>query len=139
MSNTGGYDELRQLGSAVELPASPEQAVLESVANPQPDVDYCVRFSVPEFTSLCPLTGQPDFAHLVIDYVPARRIVESKSLKLYLASWDQEQILAEDLTNTIADDLAAALGAHATAIAVTLHQHVRGGIDITVRATRSSS
>ena len=71
------YSDLQQLGGKTELPASPEEAMLEKVANPQADVDYCVRFTAPEFTSLCPMTGQPDFAHLVIDYVPDQYLVES--------------------------------------------------------------
>jgi 7-cyano-7-deazaguanine reductase len=76
-----------QLGRQVPLPASPEDAQLDRVANPHPGTPYLVRFTAPEFTSLCPITGQPDFAHFVIDYVPDRFIVESKSLKLYLGSF----------------------------------------------------
>ena len=71
---------LTQLGQAAQQPQSPEQAVLERVGNPHLGLRYCIRFTAPEFTSLCPLTGQPDFAHLVIDYVPDAWIVESKSL-----------------------------------------------------------
>jgi 7-cyano-7-deazaguanine reductase len=78
---------LSQLGQAAALPASPDEAVLERVANPHADTDYVARFTAPEFTSLCPVTGQPDFAHLVIDHVPGAWLVESKSLKLYLASF----------------------------------------------------
>jgi len=89
---------LSQLGRQVELPTSPEDALLERVANPHPDVRYLVRFSAPEFTSLCPITGQPDFAHLVIDYVPARWLVESKSLKLYLGSFRNHGAFHEDCT-----------------------------------------
>jgi 7-cyano-7-deazaguanine reductase len=84
---TGSYNGLTQLGHATPAPQSPEQAVLERVPNPRPDAHYLIRFAAPEFTSLCPLTGQPDFAHLVIDYVPRDWIVESKSLKLFLASF----------------------------------------------------
>src|SRR5512143_1713112 len=76
-----------QLGRPVEQPASPELAVLDRVPNPHPDTNYVARFTAPEFTTLCPVTGQPDFAHLVIDYVPGRYLVESKSLKMYLASF----------------------------------------------------
>ena len=79
-------NELSQLGRAVEAPQSPEEAILERVVNPHCGDDYLIRFTCPEFTSLCPVTGQPDFAHLVIDYLPGDWIVESKSLKLYLAS-----------------------------------------------------
>ncbi|MGE0661307.1 MAG: preQ(1) synthase [Reyranellaceae bacterium] len=100
---------LTQLGSKAALPASPELAVIETVANAQRDVDYLVRFAAPEFTSLCPLTGQPDFAHLVIDYVPAAKLVESKSLKLFLGSFRNHGAFHEDCTVTIGKRLAAAL------------------------------
>ncbi len=73
------------LGAVVGLPQSPEEAVLERVPNPHPDTHYVARFTAPEFTSICPVTGQPDFAHLVIDYVPNQWLVESKALKLYLS------------------------------------------------------
>ena len=75
------------LGRPAEIPATPEAAVLDRVPNPHPDVDYLIRFAVPEFTALCPITGQPDFAHLVIDYVADQWLVESKSLKLYMHSF----------------------------------------------------
>ena len=78
------FDTLTQLGEMIELPESPEHAVLEKVDNPHSSVDYHIRLTCPEFTSLCPKTGQPDFAHLVIDYIPRLSILESKSLKLYL-------------------------------------------------------
>ena len=74
--------DLHALGRSSPLPASPDEAVLDRVANPHPDSRYVARFTAPEFTALCPVTGQPDFAHLVIDYVPDRWLVESKSLKL---------------------------------------------------------
>ena len=78
---------LTQLGRSSKIPEIPDDAIFEIVANPHVDVDYLVRFSCPEFTSLCPITGQPDFAHLAIDYVPDRSIIESKSLKLFLSSY----------------------------------------------------
>ncbi|WP_160120353.1 preQ(1) synthase [Rhodovarius lipocyclicus] len=93
---------LTQLGQASSLPASPDQAVLERVPNPHPDLSYCIRFAAPEFTSLCPLTGQPDFAHLVIDYVPRKWIVESKSLKLYLGAFRNHGSFHEACTMDIA-------------------------------------
>jgi 7-cyano-7-deazaguanine reductase len=102
-------DGLSQLGQKSEIPASPEAAVLESVPNPHPESDYVVRFTQPEFTSICPITGQPDFAHLVIDYVPDRRLVESKSLKLYLASFRNHGAFHEDCTVAIAKRLEAVL------------------------------
>ena len=74
---------LRHLGKPSAIPASPAEAVLDRVQNPHSDTDYVARFTAPEFTTLCPITGQPDFAHLVIDYVPGKWLVESKSLKLY--------------------------------------------------------
>ncbi|MDE2301574.1 MAG: NADPH-dependent 7-cyano-7-deazaguanine reductase QueF [Sphingomonadales bacterium] len=81
------HTPLRHLGRASPLAASPEAATLDYVANPHAGALYLVRFAAPEFTSLCPVTGQPDFAHLVIDYAPGATIVESKSLKLFLASF----------------------------------------------------
>ena len=97
--------ELSQLGQNTPLPASPEQAVLERVSNPHPNVDYLIRFTAPEFTSLCPVTGQPDFAHFVIDYVPRQWMVESKSLKLYLHSFRNHGAFHEDCTVRIAKKL----------------------------------
>ena len=94
-------DALTQLGQPTSLPQSPEQAVLECVPNPQADTLYLVRFTHPEFTSLCPLTGQPDFAHLVIDYAPDEWLVESKSLKLYLGSFRNHGAFHEDCTISI--------------------------------------
>lgn len=100
---------LTQLGQQTELPASPEAAALERVENPHPNVDYLIRFTAPEFTSLCPKTGQPDFAHLVIDYVPRKWIVESKSLKLFLHSFRNHGAFHEDCTLTIAKRLMDAI------------------------------
>jgi 7-cyano-7-deazaguanine reductase len=84
---TEDYSSLTQLGHATRAPTNPDEAVLERVPNPRTDAKYLIRFTAPEFTSLCPLTGQPDFAHIVIDYVPREWIVESKSLKLFLGSF----------------------------------------------------
>ena len=75
------YQGLTQLGRPSPIPPSPEKAQLERVANPAPGKPYVIRFTCPEFTSLCPITGQPDFAHLVVDYIPREWIIESKSLK----------------------------------------------------------
>lgn len=101
--------KLTQLGKSVKPPPSPGEAVLEAVPNPHPDVDYVVRFTAPEFTTLCPITGQPDFAHLVIDYVPGGRIVESKSLKLFLFSFRNASGFHEATTVAIAKRLVAAI------------------------------
>ncbi len=103
------HEDLTQLGAKAELPASPEAAVIETVANPHPEAPYLVRFTCPEFTALCPMTGQPDFAHLVIDYVPEARLVESKSLKLYLGSFRNHGAFNEDCTLAIAKRLIAEL------------------------------
>ncbi len=92
---------LSQLGAQTAQPTSPEQAVLERVPNPHPDELYLARFTVPEFTSLCPVTGQPDFAHIVIDYAPQDWLVESKSLKLYMTSFRNHGAFHEDCTVAI--------------------------------------
>ncbi|MEY5007260.1 MAG: NADPH-dependent 7-cyano-7-deazaguanine reductase [Pseudomonadota bacterium] len=89
---------LKHLGQVSALPASPDEAVLDYPANPRPGSPYLVRFVAPEFTSLCPVTGQPDFAHIVIDYVPGDTIVESKSLKLFLGSFRNHAGFHEDCT-----------------------------------------
>jgi 7-cyano-7-deazaguanine reductase len=99
--------DLTHLGRASAIPASPEEAKLDYVPNPRPGQPYLVRFAVPEFTSLCPVTGQPDFAHLVIDYAPAGTIVESKSLKLFLAAHRNHKAFHEDVTVGIAERLVA--------------------------------
>ena len=96
---------LTQLGSNASRPETPDAAVLEKVANPQPDNRYIVRFTCPEFTSICPMTGQPDFACLVIDYLPGDFIVESKSLKLYLGAFRNHGAYHEDCTVAIAKRL----------------------------------
>jgi len=98
-----------QLGHQVAAPQSPEEAVLERVPNPHPDTQYLARFTAPEFTCLCPVTGQPDFAHLVIDYVPGEWLVESKSLKLYLGSFRNHGGFHEGTTVTVAKKLVEVL------------------------------
>ncbi len=99
--------DLTHLGRSSRLPTSPGEAKLDYVPNPRPGKPYLVRFAVPEFTSLCPVTGQPDFAHLVIDYAPAGTIVESKSLKLFLAAHRNHKAFHEDVTVGIAERLVA--------------------------------
>jgi 7-cyano-7-deazaguanine reductase len=101
--------KLTQLGHSVKQPGAPDQAALEAVPNLHPDADYVVRFTAPEFTTLCPITGQPDFAHFVIDYVPDRKIVESKSLKLYLTSFRNVGGFHESTTIAIAKRIVAAI------------------------------
>jgi 7-cyano-7-deazaguanine reductase len=124
------YDNLTQLGEATRLPDSPETAELERVANPQADIAYAVRFTAPEFTSLCPLTGQPDFAHLVIDYVPGSWLVESKSLKLYLGAFRNHGAFHEDCTLSIARRLVDVLDP--VWLRIGGYWYPRGGIPIDV-------
>jgi len=124
------YDNLTQLGTRAEIPQTPDQAVLETVANPHPGTQYLVRFAVPEFTSLCPITGQPDFAHLVIDYVPEDLLVESKSLKLFLASFRNHGAFHEDCTVGIGKRLVDALSP--VWLRVGGYWYPRGGIPIDV-------
>ena len=121
---------LTQLGRPARIPASPDEAVLEKVANPHRDVAYLVRFTAPEFTTLCPITGQPDFAHLVIDYVPRRWLVESKSLKLYLNSFRNHGGFHEDCTLAIAKRLVTALAPNWLRIGG--YWYPRGGMPIDV-------
>lgn len=124
------YQHLTQLGQSTALPASPEQAVLECVPNPHPGVRYLVRFAAPEFTSLCPITGQPDFAHLVIDYVPGDKLVESKSLKLFLGSFRNHGAFHEACTVMIGQRIAQAT--QALWLRIGGYWYPRGGIPIDV-------
>ncbi|MBX2829777.1 MAG: preQ(1) synthase [Rhodospirillales bacterium] len=124
------YDNLTMLGSDTAQPASPEEAVLERVANPQAGTDYCVRFVAPEFTSLCPMTGQPDFAHLVIDYIPGDWLVESKSLKLFLTSFRNHGSFHEDCTIKVAKRIVETLDPKWLRIGG--YWYPRGGIPIDV-------
>ena len=121
---------LSQLGRPTGLPPSPDEAVLETVPNPHPGLLYLVRFTCPEFTSLCPVTGQPDFAHFVIDYAPEATIVESKSLKLFLSSFRNHQAFHEDCTLAIARRLVDAVEPRWLRIAG--YWYPRGGIPIDV-------
>jgi 7-cyano-7-deazaguanine reductase len=121
---------LTQLGQPSRLPASPGEAPLETVPNPHPESQYLVRFTAPEFTSLCPITGQPDFAHLVIDYVPRDLLVESKSLKLYLSSFRNHGAFHEDCTVAIGKRLAGTLNPHWLRIGG--YWYPRGGMPIDV-------
>ena len=102
MADNPIYQGLDQLGQNTNQPQSPEEAQLERVPNPHAGTLYLTRFVAPEFTSLCPMTGQPDFAHLVIDYVPGDWLVESKSLKLFLGSFRNHGAFHEDCTVAIA-------------------------------------
>jgi 7-cyano-7-deazaguanine reductase len=119
-----------QLGQPAAVPRSPEEARLDRVPNPHQDTDYLARFTAPEFTSLCPVTGQPDFAILVIDYVPDAWLVESKSLKLYLHSFRDHGAFHEDCTIAIGKRLAELLEPRFLRIGG--YWYPRGGIPIDV-------
>ena len=128
MQNLGTHKLL--LGQDVPVPTSPEEARLDRVPNPQADTLYLTRFTCPEFTSLCPVTGQPDFAHLMIDYAPRHWLVESKSLKLYLTSFRNHGAFHEDCTVAIGRRLADYLEPHWLRIGG--YWYPRGGIPIDV-------
>lgn len=121
---------LSQLGQSAPNPTDPAEAVLERVPNPHADTDYVARFTVPEFTSICPVTGQPDFAHLIIDYIPDQWIVESKSLKLYMHSFRNHGAFHEDCTVGIGRRLVAELSPRWLRIGG--YWYPRGGIPIDV-------
>jgi 7-cyano-7-deazaguanine reductase len=124
------YPHLTQLGHEVAAPPSPDKAVLETVPNPRPRDLYLVRFAAPEFTSLCAVTRQPDFAHLVIDYAPRAKLIESKSLKLYLGSFRNHSSFHEECTLTIGQRLAKVLAPRWLRIGG--YWYPRGGMPIDV-------
>jgi 7-cyano-7-deazaguanine reductase len=124
------YAGLRQLGSETKAPVSPEEAVLERVPSEAGLKNYVVRFTCPEFTSLCPMTGQPDFAHIVIDYIPGDWLVESKSLKLFFHSFRNHGGFHEACTMMIADRLIELLAPRWLRIGA--YWYPRGGIPIDV-------
>jgi 7-cyano-7-deazaguanine reductase len=121
---------LSQLGAKVDLPASPEEAVLERVPNGNAGERFIVRFTAPEFTSLCPMTGQPDFAHIMIDYVPGDWLVESKSLKLFLGAFRNHGAFHEDCSVYIGKRLVELLSPEWLRIGA--YWYPRGGIPIDV-------
>lgn len=124
---------LKALGSkTTTYPQKADPSVLECFDNPNPDRDYYVEFETAEFTSLCPKTGQPDFGTLTINYVPDKRCIESKSLKLYLFSFRNEQTFMETVVNRILDDLVAVCDPRE--MTVTGDFRARGGISIRVTA-----
>jgi 7-cyano-7-deazaguanine reductase len=127
---TTDTSNLTQLGRQTGGFSDPESAVLERVPNPHPDTEYLARFTAPEFTSLCPVTGQPDFAHLVIDYVPGPWLIESKSLKLYLQSFRNHGAFHEDCTVGIGRRFAET--AEAKWLRIAGFWYPRGGIPIDV-------
>lgn len=123
-------DEPLMLGRPVGIPPSPDHATLDRVPNPDRAADYVVRFTCPEFTALCPITGQPDFAHIVIDYVPDEWLLESKSLKLFLASFRNHGAFHEACTMLVARRVTAAIAPRWLRIGG--YWFPRGGIPIDV-------
>lgn len=130
MTDKSIYENLTQLGTSTELPSTPEDAILERVPNPQAGTGYLVRFTAPEFTSLCPITSAPDFAHLMIDYVPDKWLVESKSLKLFLGSFRNHGAFHEDCTVSIGKRIADLL--EPKWLRIGGYWYPRGGIPIDV-------
>jgi 7-cyano-7-deazaguanine reductase len=122
--------QISQHGKTSAIPSTPDDAVLERVPNPHADTLYVTRFVCPEFTSICPVTAQPDFAHLVIDYVPAQWLVESKSLKLYLSAFRNHGAFHEECTVSIGRRLTDEIGPHWLRIGG--YWYPRGGIPIDV-------
>lgn len=128
MSNSN--KDLNALGYKSKLPEFPDKSVLEKVTNPKIGVEYAIRFTCPEFTSICPVTSQPDFAHIVIDYVPNQFIVESKSFKLYLLGYRNHGAFHEDCTISIAQDVIDLLSPRWLRIGG--YWYPRGGIPIDI-------
>jgi 7-cyano-7-deazaguanine reductase len=127
------YAGLTLLGSSeATFPKSPQQAQLETFPNPNPKRDYCIRIDCPDFTSLCPVTGQPDFAEIRVEYVPDDRCIETKSLKFYLASYRNMPSFNEAVINRILDDLVAAC--HPRQMRIEGRFAARGGLALTVTA-----
>ena len=138
VAKTKRAGQLTLLGhSDSKLPASPAEARLETFRNPAPNRNYRIHFETDDFTSVCPVTGQPDFARIDIDYVADHFCVESKSLKFYLASYRNERAFNEAVTNRILDDFVKACAPREAV--VTAQFSARGGIALTVRAEYASS
>jgi len=125
---------LSQLGTKTKYPQSPDEAKLETFDNRYPKSNYWIRFQTSEFTSLCPITGQPDFATVTIEYIPGRKCIESKSLKLYLFSYRNHGGFGESITNRIRDDIVKAC--HPKKLKVTTDFTARGGITMRVTASK---
>ena len=133
MAKSNRAARLTLLGrSDAKVPSSPAEARLETFPNPAPGRNYHIHFETDDFTSVCPVTGQPDFARIDIDYVPDRFCIESKSLKFYLASYRNERAFNEAVTNRILDAFVKACAPREAV--VTAQFSVRGGIALTVRA-----
>ena len=130
-------EKLTQLGQITEVPAAKDAGILEKIDNPSPDQKYNVRLVSSEYTSLCPVTGQPDFGTIEINYIPGDVLVETKSLKMYLASYRNEKLFNEAAVNTVLNDLVALLEPSTIEVKGTFAQ--RGGIQLTVTASSPQS
>ena len=127
---SSGINDLKNLGKESLIPLEPNSKVLEKVKNPKLGVTYSVRFTCPEFTSLCPVTGQPDFGYLIIDYIPNEYLVESKSFKLYLLGFRNHGAFHEDCSITIAQEIVDLL--EPKWLRIGAYWYPRGGIPIDV-------
>ena len=123
-------DKLSALGNHSEIPMKPDKNILEKIDNPKIGIKYSIRLTCPEFTSICPVTSQPDFAYLIIDYVPDKFIVESKSFKLYLLGYRNHGAFHEDCTVSLAQDIVDLLSPKWLRIAG--YWYPRGGIPIDI-------
>ena len=128
---------LTLLGTPSAFPETPSREILETFENLYPQREYLIRFECADFTSLCPITGQPDFARLTIEYVPSHRCIETKSLKFYLASYRQARAFNEEIANRILDDLAAACDPRRMTVRGEFAS--RGGISLTIEAVHDAS
>ena len=129
-----GYDDLKLLGrSETHYPSKPKAKTLETFPNRYPERDYWIRFDCEDFTSLCPITGQPDFAKLRIEYVPDKRCIETKSLKFYLASFRNTRSFNEEISNRILEDIVTVCAPRR--LRVHGQFAARGGISVTVDAS----
>ena len=122
----------KHLGKQSEVPSEPDRSILDPIPNPYPTHNYLVRFTCPEFTSLCRVTNQPDFAHIVIDYVPEHHLVESKSLKLYLGAYRNHKTFHEACTMAIGSDIC--IVAVPLWLRIGAYWYPRGGIPLDIFA-----
>ncbi len=128
MKNT--KETIKILGKDKQIPIKPEPSILVKITNPKKKFKYCIRLTCPEFTSICPVTSQPDFAHLVLDYIPSKYIVESKSFKFYLHGYRNHGAFHEDCTISIAQDMMKLL--KPTWLRIAGFWFPRGGIPIDI-------
>ena len=127
---------LQLLGTSSALPQTPSRDILETFSNSHPSRGYVIRVDTRDFSSLCPVTGQPDYAELLIEYVPAKKCVETKSLKYYLASFRNTPSFNEQIVNRILDDLVAVCQPESMTVRGAFA--ARGGLSLTVTASHKA-